>query len=883
MMLSAGDKLGPYEILAPIGAGGMGEVYRALDTKLKREVALKVLPDFFARDPERMARFQREAEVLAALNHPNIAAIYGIEDRALVMELVAGETLQGPLPLETALNYAKQIAGALEAAHEKNIIHRDLKPANIMITPAGVVKVLDFGLAAVAQSSDPSNPANSPTLTISPTRAGMILGTAGYMSPEQARGKPVDKRADIWAFGIVFFEMLAGQRLFDGETVSDTLAAVLKEEPDWTRVPAKVRRLLKKCLEKDPKKRLRDIGDAWELLEDAPAATAPSRSRLGMTGWVAAGTFAVIAAALAFVHFREKPPVVELSRFQIPMPANLHFPGPTAAAEVSPDGRKLAFPAAGADGKAHMWIRSFDSLDARLLPGTELSNTPQPFLWSPDSRFIAFLSSDHKLKKVDISGGPAQTLCDAVSVWGGSWSPDGTILYGSFPSVVMRVSAAGGTPTALTALDPARQERAHLFPKLLPDGRHFLYFRQSNTPGNSGIYVGSIDAKPSEQSTKPLLVNEAFPEYYVPSPDSGTGHMLFYREGTVLAQPFDPNKLELSGDPVPVAEPVGSQGGSGFFSASTNGVLTYVEGNGGAGNTQLTWFNREGKNLGIIGDPGIFTTSALSPDGKQAAVSRLDLQQSRNSDLWLFDLTRGGAATRFTFDASIAGDPVFSPDGSRIVFRSARDGLGNLYQKFTNGAKNEELLLKSAEMKFPTSWSGNGRFLLYAVQTAKAKTEIWILPMEGSKKEPMPFQVTEFSEIFARFSPDGHWIAYSSDESGRFEVYVREFLLGSDGKPVPTGKHQISSGGGQIPQWREDGKELFYISVDRRSMMSAGIATKPAFEASPPKMLFPLPAALGAPPAVSADGKRFLVPVPVAQSGPQQFTIVQNWQAGLKK
>jgi eukaryotic-like serine/threonine-protein kinase len=889
MPLNVGDRLGPYEILAPIGAGGMGEVYRARDTKLERDVAIKVLPAALAQDPERLARFEREAKVLASLNHPNIAQIYGVEDRALVMELVEGQTLQGPLPLETALNYARQIGDALEAAHDKGIIHRDLKPANIMITAAGVVKVLDFGLAALpSRDREGADSVNSPTLTISPTRAGMILGTAGYMSPEQARGKAVDKRADIWAFGVVLFEMLTGKRLFEGETVSDTLAQVLTKEPDWEQVPTKVRRLLRKCLEKDPKKRLRDIADAWELLEEQPA-TASSRSRLGMTGrfgmagWIAAGMFAVIAAALAFVHFREKPPAAELSRFQIPMPANLHFPGPTAAAEVSPDGRKLAFPAAGADGKAHMWIRSFDSLDARLLPGTELSNTPQPFLWSPDSRFIAFLSSDRKLKKVDISGGPAQTLCDAISVWGGSWSPDGTILYGSFPRVVMRVPAAGGTPTALTALDPARQERAHLFPKLLPDGRHFLYFRQSNTPGNSGIYVGSIDAKPSEQSTKPLLVNEAFPEYYVPSPDSGTGHMLFYREGTVVAQPFDPNKLELSGDPVPVAEPVGSQGGSGFFSASTNGVLTYVEGNGGAGNTQLTWFNREGKNLGIIGDPGIFTTSALSPDGKQAAVSRLDLQQSRNSDLWLFDLTRGGAATRFTFDASIAGDPVFSPDGSRIVFRSARDGLGNLYQKLTNGAKNEELLLKSAEMKFPTSWSGNGRFLLYAVQTAKAKGNIWILPMEGSKKEPMPFQVTEFDETRARFSPDGHWIAYESDESGRFEVYVREFLLGSDGKPEPTGKHQISSGGGEIPQWREDGKELFYISVDRRTMMSAEITTKPVFQSLPGKMLFQVPAALGAPPAVTGDGKRFLVVIPVSQSGTQQFTVVQNWQAGLKK
>ena len=882
MALSVGDRLGPYETLAPIGAGGMGEVYRARDTKLKREVALKVLPNSFAGDPERMARFQREAEVLAALNHPNIAQIYGIEDRALVMELVEGQTLQGPLPLDTALNYAKQIADALEAAHDKGIIHRDLKPANIMITPAGVVKVLDFGLAAVAQSSDPSNPANSPTLTISPTRAGMILGTAGYMSPEQARGKAVDKRADIWAFGVVLYEALTGQRLFEGETVSDTLAHVLTKQPDWERVPAQVRRLLQACLQKDPKQRLQAIGD-WKLMladEQQLQITAPSRSRHGIAGWVAAGVVTVALAGLAFVHFREKPPAAELSRFQIPMPANLNFPGPTAAAEVSPDGRKLAFPAAGADGKPHLWIRSFDSLDARPLPGTELADNPAPFLWSSDSRFVAFLSSDHKLKKVDISGGPAQTLCDAASVGGGSWGPDGTILYGGFAGGVMRVSASGGTPTALTALDPARQERAHEFPKLLPDGRHFLYFRQADTPGNSGIYVGSIDAKPSEQSTKPLLVNEIFPQYYVPSGDSGTGHLLFYRDGTVLAQPFNPNKLELSGEPVPIAEPVGSADGSGFLSASTNGVLTYVEGNPN-GNFQLTWFNREGKHLGTVGEPGNFGPSALSRDGKQAAVSRFD-SQSRDSKLWLFDFTRGGAATRFTFGASFDIAPVFSPDGSRIVFLSNRDGPGNLYQKLTNGAKNEEPLLKSTEAKLPDSWSEDGRFLLYTVQTAKAKGDIWILPMEGSKKEPMRFQATELLYSVAQFSPNGRWIAYDSAESGQAEVYVREFSLGSDGKPEATGKHQISNGG-RFPQWRDDGKELFYMTLDQRTMMSAEITTKPAFRSLPGKILFQLPAAASTPPAVTGDGKRFLGAMPVSQSGQPQFTVVQNWQAELKK
>jgi Tol biopolymer transport system component/predicted Ser/Thr protein kinase len=884
MPLSAGDKLGTYEILAPIGAGGMGEVYRARDTKLKREVALKVLPDSFARDPERMARFQREAEVLAALNHPNIAQIYGVEDRALVMELVPGESLKGPLPLETALNYARQIADALEAAHEKNIIHRDLKPANIMITPQGVVKVLDFGLAVIpSRDREGADSVNSATLTISPTRAGMILGTAGYMSPEQARGKPVDKRADIWAFGVVLFEMLTGQRLFDGETVSDTLAAVLKEEPDWTRVPAKVRRLLRACLQKDPKQRLQAIGD-WKLMlaEDAPIATAPSRSRFGWVAWGVAAVLGVTTVVALWAPWR-KPPAAELTRFQIPLPPNVTLPSATAPQEVSPDGRKLAFAAVEAGGKLRLWIRSLDSLDARPLPGIELANTPQPFFWSYDSRFLAFFSADHKLKKVDISGGPAQTLCDAADVAGGGWNRDGVILFGGVRSGVMRVSAAGGTPVALTAVDQARQELGHLVPKFLPDGRRFVYFRASNTPGNGGVYVGAIDAKPSEQSPKPLLSNDAFPVYYVPSGNSGSGHVLFYREETVLAQAFNPNKLELSGDPVPVAEQVGNlQRFAGFFSASTNGMLTYVGGNT-SGNFQLTWFDRQGKNLGAVGEPGIFGgPPALSPDGKQAAATRSDSLAGLKGNLWLYDLTLGGAPARFTFDASLDEYPVFSPDGSRIIFASRRNGPADLYQKFTNGARNEEPLLKSAETKLPYSWSRDGRYLLYTVVSPKTRDDVWVLPMEGGKKAPIIFQGTEFNETRAHFSPDGHWIVYDSDETGRLEVYVREFLLGADGKPEATAPHLISNGGGTGLSWRDDGKELFYVSGDRRTVMSVEISTKPVFQSSPAKPLFqsPVGVAFGTP---AADGKRFLLAVPVNQSGPQQFTVVQNWQAGLKK
>jgi serine/threonine protein kinase len=503
MALAAGTRLGPYEILASIGAGGMGEVYRAKDTKLKRDVALKVLPAAFAQDPERMLRFQREAEVLASLNHLNIAQIYGVEERALVMELVDGQTLQGPLPLETALNYARQIADALEAAHEKNIIHRDLKPANIMTTPAGVVKVLDFGLAAVAQSSDPSNPANSPTLTISPPRAGMILGTASYMSPEQARGKAVDKRADIWAFGVVLFELLTGKRLFDGETVSDTLAAVLKTEPDLNQVPAKVRRLLEACLQKDPKQRLQAIGDWRLVLTDMHPQAAPApKSKLP---WAVATVFALAFGALAFVHFREKVPVMEEMRFQIQAPENATL-GPLL--KLSPDGHKLAFSAG-----SRLWVHFLESGESRDL--TADGGTP---FWSPDSRYIGY-PSEGKLKKIAATGGPPQTVADLHGRWGGgTWNQDDVIVFADLAVGLFRVSASGGVPVPITAFDPARRETLHAFPSFLPDGRHFVYTRRSSDLAKSAIYLGSVDVKPDQQSSKPLA-NSNWHTECVPSAD----------------------------------------------------------------------------------------------------------------------------------------------------------------------------------------------------------------------------------------------------------------------------------------------------------------------------------------------------------------------------
>jgi Tol biopolymer transport system component/predicted Ser/Thr protein kinase len=742
MTLSAGTRLGPYEILAPIGAGGMGEVYRARDTQLKREVALKVLPDSFARDPERLARFQREAEVLASLNHPNIAQIYGVEERALVMELVAGETLKGPLPLETALNYAKEIADALEAAHDKGIIHRDLKPANIMITPTGVVKVLDFGLAAVAQSSDPSNPANSPTLTISPTRAGMILGTAAYMSPEQARGKAVDKRADIWAFGAVLFEMLTGKPLFEGETVSDTLAQVLTKEPDREQVPAKVRRLLEACLQKDPRQRLRAIGD-WRLLvtDMQPQAITPSRSPLGIAAWVSAGVFAVAFAALALVHFREQPPVAELMRFQIPPPERVTLGNQLS---LSPDGHRLAFTAYGADGVAQIWVRSLETLEARPLPGTE---GVYSLFWSPDSRFIGFGTSG-KLKKVEASTGPVQSVCDVPGIiLGGAWAPDGTIVFGGVHPM-MRVPESGGMPAPITALDLARQEVYQGSPSFLPDGRHFVYARGSVE--NGGIYLGSLDAKPEQQDSKRLATSRFPVPVYARSPDPGLGYVLFEREGSLMALPFSARRLEPAGVEVPISESIISVLRPPSYSASANGVLAFRTGRPGGTVSQLLWFDRQGKELGRIGPPAPYGNIQLSPDGS------LLLADQGIQHLWVADPARGVFSRVNPGDTTDYNGTAVSPDG-RVAFTYALGGaLGDIYVKLASGAGAPELLVKSATMKHSNDWSLDGKFLIYDDHTTQQQ-DLWIVPMSGEKAgdhKPIPFLVTPADETFGQFSPD---------------------------------------------------------------------------------------------------------------------------------
>jgi serine/threonine protein kinase len=886
MALAAGSRLGPYEILAPIGAGGMGEVYRARDSRLKRDVALKVLPDAFACDPERLARFTREAEVLAALNHPNIAAIYGIEESALVMELVPGETLaeivrRGPLPLKTALQYVNQIADALEAAHEKGIVHRDLKPANVKVTPEGRVKVLDFGLAAVMQGpSTASDVSNSPTLTISPTRAGVILGTAAYMSPEQARGTAVDQRADIWAFGLVLYEMLTSKPAFAGDTVTDILAAIMKEQPNLDEVPEEVRPALARCLSKDRRARWGTMGDIRWALEKAPHAP-PLRSRSGW-GWPVAGVAVLVAAIALWAPGRSAHAPAKLMRFEIPIPEKIAMASSGTFA-LSPDGSKLAYYARGSDGGLRLWLRAMDSTESRPLSGTEVSSQyPRPPFWSPDSRWIAY-PDQNRLKKVDITGGPPQTLCDFPStVIGGSWNRDGVILLGG--ARVMRVSASGGAPSAVTTVDTSRKEQSHVYPFFLPDGRHFFYWRESSVPENNGIFVGSLDAKPDKQSLHRVAASD-YSAAFVPHPDGKNGELLFLREGTLLAQLFDLSRLNVTGEAVPVAEDVGWFRGFGFFSAADSGILVYRR--GGGGDLQFTWFDRQGKPSGTVGAPGSFAgVPTFSPDGKQIAVPRRERQSLfGNANLWLLNLAGDGAATKFTFDAAQDNDPVWSPDGSQIVFTSNRDGVLNLYRKPVNGAREEELLLTSDLPKHPTSMSREGKFLLYLTSSPKNKSDIWILPDPSGTSgsgQPMLFQDDPGNKHEPRFSPDGRWIAYVSDESGRDEIYVREFVLGPNGKPEVTARHQISNGGGISPTWHNDGKELIYWS-NNSTAMSVEISTRPAFRVAQPRMLFQLPVYPPSPPVVSPDGKRFLAAMPAPQHGAEPFTVVLNFTDGLKR
>lgn len=892
----------------------MGEVYRATDTTLKRDVAIKVLPDALAHDMERLARFEREAHVLASLNHPHIAHIHGFEQadgvKALVLELVEGPTLadriaQGAIAIDDALPIARQIAEAVEAAHEQGIIHRDLKPANIKVRNDGTVKVLDFGLASVAQGAGAGvDPTQSPTLTVGATQAGVILGTAAYMSPEQASGKHVDRRADIWSFGVVLWEMLTGRRLFEGETVSHTLADVLRRDIDFSTLPRDtphaIHLLLRRCLDRDVKARLRDIGEArvalQRCLSDPPGTRASNttaldpgrRSTLTNAALIVAAIAVVSAAGLAFVHFRERPLIAMPVRFQILPPAATAF-GSTGV--LSPDGRRIAFQAPDADGRMVLWVRSLDALDARSLAGTE-GVAPGPF-WSPDSRFLAFGVNGFpgRLKKVSESGGAPQILCEYNGGFReGAWNVDGAILFGISGTGLLRVPDSGGTASPVSRLDPSRQELQHAGPAFLPDGRHFFYHRASRLSEHTGIYIGSLDATAEDQNTSRLLASDSDP-VYVPSASSDDGALLFLRQGSLLAQEFDERSQLLRGDAVPVAEDVGNHGSYGWFSVSNNGALAFRTGRAGTSNADLVWFDREGKRLGQLG-PRLEQGNSvqLSPDGKRVVITRgaepavsgalVNIQGTR---LWTAELSRA-IFTRVTTGEGLEAGGVISPDG-KVAFTSFVNAIGDLYWTRADGAgAPEPLLVKSPTVKHPNGFSPDGRFMIFDDHTAQ-RQDLWILPVEPStagERKPIPFLVTQADETFGQFSPDGKWVAYSSDESGRREVYVQGFA--PDRIPAAAGgKWVMSTAGGDKPRWRRDGKELYYIAPDRK-MMAVPVKLGPPFEPGVAVPLFDTRTVGFSPYDVSPDGRFLLSTVAEADAqASSPITIVLNWQAGLKR
>lgn len=874
-----GDKLGPYEVLAPIGKGGMGEVYRAKDTKLDREVAIKVLPSVLAEDPERLARFEREAKVLASLNHPNIAQVYAIEEsstgRALVMELVPGETLGGPLPLETALNYAKQIAEALEAAHDKGIVHRDLKPDNIMITPAGVVKVLDFGLAAVTQpSAAGGDPNNSPTLTMGTTQAGMILGTAGYMAPEQAAGQTVDKRADIWAFGVVLYEMLTGQRLFTGDSVAHILADVLRAPIDFDKLPAAapraIRELVKRCLDRDVKTRLRDIGEARIAIQNVgkePEVAAPAPSQPRHRSWLPWCIAAFLLLALMpanILHFREQPPHETSLRFQIILPEKL---AASASQTISPDGRYLVFSGGQTqNGIAPLLVRPLDALTAQPLAGTEGASFP---FWSPDSKSIGFFASG-KLKRIEVIGGPSAALADARFPLGGTWvqngSGGGVILF--TPAIngpILRVPASGGTASPATKFRAG--ETNHSFPSFLPDGRHFLY--TARLGDRTTIRIGDL----SSPEDRMIGATDSQAVY-------SQGFLIFSREGTLLAQPFDARRGVTIGDSAPLEQQIQPEPISGYanFSASSNGLLAFRTGSSND-KVQLTWVDRSGKQLGPLGEPDPIGAFHFSPDGKRlVAESRQD-----NNDLWIYDSARG-LRTRFTFDPAPDTNPVWSPDGREIIFSSRRKQHFDLYRKSSDGAGIDELLYSDDTEKYATSWSPDGKFVLYSrTETGGASLGIGVLPLTpeqpGGSLKPFLFAPSSSTVRVGHFSPDGQWVAYQSYDSKRSEIYVARF-------PGAGGKRQISVTGGITPRWRRDGKEIYYMTPDGTIMTAPVTIKADVLEVGAVRPLF-------GPVSVtnniyrydiSADGQRSLVALPPQhEASTPSVTVVQNWTAGLKK
>jgi serine/threonine-protein kinase len=760
MPLSAGTRLGPYEIVSALGAGGMGEVYRACDPRMGRDVAIKVSAERFS------DRFEREVRAVASLNHPNICHIYDVGPNYLVMELVEGPTLAdrikgGALPLEEALTIARQIAGALEAAHEKGIIHRDLKPANIKIKPDGIVKVVDFGLAKIAEATATAqNPENSPTLTIEGTRAGQVLGTAAYMSPEQARGRTVDKRADIWAFGVVLYEMLTARRLFHGETISDTLVAVLKEEPDWNRVPAKVQRLLRSCLEKEPKRRLRDIGDAWRLLEIGPFAPV-GKNRLP---WVVAGALALSLAIALWAPWRDAVTPIEhpLLGLDLDLGPDVSLGssiGP--AAVLSPDGTRLVFVSQAADRTSRLFTRQLNQPKAVPIPGTEGAYTP---FFSPDGQWVAFFARG-KLKKNRIDGAEMVTLCDAYAARGGSWGENGNIVAALDPQTTLaRISAEGGKPISITELHREIGEFSHRWPQVLPGGETVLFTASTRYANFEEAPIAVVSLKDGKR--KIVLEHGGMLPHYLP-----TGHLAYVTKGALFAVPFDLHHLEVRGSPVKLLEEVPNSVSIGFaqLDVSRSGALVYLTGKS-EGLRTLQWLESPGTTTSLGADLARYMTIHLSPDGSRVATIA---SEGTSSNIWIYNWQRGGKSiVNKGLDAE--GGPIWTPDGRFVIFQSA----GGMSWTRSDGSGKPQLLTPSKHLQIPSSFSPDGTRLAYSELIPGAGAEIRIVRVEtisGQLRagDPETFLKTATVSSFPAFSPDGRWLAYANAEGGVYEVYVR--------------------------------------------------------------------------------------------------------------
>jgi serine/threonine protein kinase len=882
MALISGTHLGPYEVIGPLGAGGMGEVYRARDTRLDRTVAIKILPAEFTSDPLRKQRFEREAKTISSLNHPHICVLYDVGDQDgmdyLVMECVEGETLakrleKGPLPLDQVLKFGMQIAEALDKAHRSGVVHRDLKPGNIMLTPTGA-KLLDFGLAKVAVPLAAAATLTAAAHNQSPvTQQGTIVGTFQYMSPEQVEGAEIDGRSDIFSLGAVLYEMLTGKRAFEGKSQLSIASAILEKEPPplstvMPLTPPALDRVVRTCLAKNPDERFQSAHDLKLQLEwireagsqaGAPATTRPSGRPALATLLLGAGCL-LLAALAAFYFFHRTASRATLMQFSIAAPEKA-FMGYSLA--ISPNGNWVVFEASS-EGKDSLWIRPLDSLKAHALNGTEGGTLP---FWSPDSKAIGFFA-EGKLKKIEVSSGAIQVLCSAADARGGTWNPGGTILFSpDSVSPLFQVSADGGSPTQATKNDSSLGEISHRWPVFLPDGRHFLFFTRTTGKESEPVYIGSLDGP----ERKRLLESSSGVTYAPP------GYLLFVRGRTLLAQPFDAGKMQLAGDPTPLAEgvePVGNIGPSSYapFSLSQNGILVYRTTS--TQSTQLTWFDRHGKSLGTLGSPGQYDELALSPDGKRVAFE--------STDIWLMELSTH-ALTRFTFGAINDAGSIWSPDGSRIAYSSNRSGIYDLYWRPSSGAANEEPLLKSEFLKTPDDWSRDGKYLIYEEVNPKTDKDLWILPMTGDDRKPRPFLVTPFQECHAAISPDGRWVAYASNETGRFEIYVQSF-------PTPGGKWQISTEGGDQPQWRRDGKELFFLASNRK-IMSVAVQGQGTFQPGIPQALFEAAVNMSGLSdsrsryVFTADGQRALVIVNLGQEAGMSspINVVLNWNAELKK